>query len=189
PPNGSRKIYNALPEPLRKTNLARLFIRLGDPPDPVMTPGGVLTRVHPQFYIYVTEPEPEGYAEAWDRTATGLRLLAQEVADDGAQLVVVPVFIGAEFIQNVSGWFPELVAGWEWDDTLPETRLAAMLDDTPALLLPTRPLYETYAAEAGGQVYDLIYLPEDRHFNALGHVWTHDVIYNYLVQEGIVTPE
>jgi lysophospholipase L1-like esterase len=189
PPNAPRKLYNALPKFLRETNLARLYVRLGDPPPPVLTPGGVMTRVHPQFYIYVTDPEPEGYDEGWWRTERALTLLANDVHQDGGQLVVVPVFIGAEFIQNVSGWFPEIVAGWQWDDGLPEKRLSAILDDLPAALVPTRPVYEAYAQSIGGQVYDLIFLPEDRHFNALGHQLTKDTIYNYLVEQGIVSKE
>ena len=72
PPNTPRRLYNALPKLLRETNLARLYVRLGDPPPPVLTPGGVMTRVHPQFYIYVTDPEPEGYDEGWRRTARAL---------------------------------------------------------------------------------------------------------------------
>ncbi len=186
PPNAPRRLYNALPTLLRKTNLARLYVRLGDPPPPVLTPGGVMTRVHPQFYIYVTDPKPEGYDEGWRRTARALELLADETQQNGSQLVVVPVFIGAEFIQGVSGWFPDLVAGWQWDDGLPEERLGDILDDLPATLVPTRPTYEAYAQSAGGQVYDLIFLPEDRHFNTLGHRLTKDAIYNYLVEQGIV---
>lgn len=189
PPNVPRKLYNALPDLLRRSNLARLYVRLGDPPDPVLTPGGVMTRVHPQFYIYVTEPEPEGYDTGWERTAHALELLARETHANGSDLAVVPVFIGAEFIQNVSGWFPELVAGWQWDDSLPEQRLAAILDDLPADLVPTRPVYEAYAQEAGQTVYDLIFLPEDRHFNARGHALTAETILGYLQQRGIVPEE
>lgn len=186
PPNLPRRLYNALPDWTRNTNLAKLYIRLGDPPQPVLTPGGILTRVHPQFYIYVTDPEPEGYAEAWERTERTLGLFANRVNNAGAQFAVVPVFIGAEMVQNVSQWFPELVAGWQWDDNLPDEKLAEILDDLPADLVLTRPAFEQYAQSVNGQVYNLIFVQEDGHFNALGHQLTEQVIFDYLEREGIV---
>jgi lysophospholipase L1-like esterase len=189
PPNQARRVYNALPTFLQQSNTARLLIRLLDPPTPVLTPGGVLTRVHPQWYIYVTEPEPEGYAEAWQRTALGLRLLAADVAADGAQLAVMPIFVGAEMVQNVSGWFPELVEGWQWDDSLPETRLTEILADSPAALVQTRPAYEAYAAAQDGQVYNLLYLRGDGHFNSAGHAVTAQLLYDWLLESGIVAEE
>ncbi len=145
-----------------------------------------MSRVHPQFYIYVTEPEVEGYAEGWQRTAELLRLLAQDVQADGAQLAVVPIFLGSEMVSNVSGWFPELTDGWRWDDSLPETRLVDILADTSAYLWPTRPTFTAYADSVNGQVYDLLYLPEDGHFNALGHQMTYEAIYDWLIVEGLV---
>ncbi len=186
PPNSARRLYNALPAPLQKTSLARLFVRLGDPPIPVMTPGGVMTRVHPQYYIYVTKPVMEGYPEAWKRTEQGLRLLATEIDKNGGQFAVVPIFLGSEMVQNISGWFPALVEGWQWDIDLPEKSLALILNDLPAQLVSTRPTYEAYAEGVGGEVYNLLYLPGDGHFNKLGHQLTKEVIYNWLVMQGIV---
>ncbi|MCC6905986.1 MAG: SGNH/GDSL hydrolase family protein, partial [Anaerolineae bacterium] len=101
PPNPSRRLYNALHPALQASSLARLFVRLGDPPQPIVTPGGVLTRVHPQYYIYVAEPEVEGYPEAWARTERGLQLFAERVSSDGAQIAVMPIFLGKEQVYNV----------------------------------------------------------------------------------------
>ena len=89
-------------------------------------------------------------------------------------------------VNNVSNWFPELTDGWQWDAGLPETRLAAILADTPTHLWPTRPTFEAYANSANGEVYNLFYLPEDGHFNALGHQVTYEAIYGWLVAEGFV---
>ena len=186
PPNNGRLLYNALHWRLRETKLAKLFIRLADPPIPIVTPGGVMSRVHPQFYIYVTEPEVEGYAEGWQRTADLLTILAQDVQADGAQLAIVPIFLGSEMVNNVSGWFPELTDGWQWDDSLPDTRLAEILDNTSAYLWPTRPTFTAYADGMEGQVYNLFYLPEDGHFNVLGHQVTYKAIYDWLVMEEFV---
>jgi len=186
PPNRMRLLYNALPDVLQRRSLPRLLIRLFDPPTSIRTPGGILDRVHPQFYIYVTEPEVEGYDEAWRRTERGLTLFANAVAQNGGQFIVVPIFLGSEMVENVSHWWPQLVAGWQWDDGLPERRLSAILDDLPAQLVPTRPIFENYAREVGGDVYNLIYLPEDGHFNTIGHERTRDVLYNWLVEQGIV---
>ena len=186
PPNNGRLLYNALHWRLRETKLAKLFIRLADPPIPIVTPGGVMSRVHPQFYIYVTEPEVEGYAEGWQRTADLLTILAQDVQADGAQLAIVPIFLGSEMVNNVSGWFPELTDGWQWDDSLPDTRLAEILDNTSAYLWPTRPTFTAYADGMEGQVYNLFYLPEDGHFNVLGHQVTYEAIYDWLVMEEFV---
>jgi lysophospholipase L1-like esterase len=186
PPNNGRLLYNALHWRLRETNLAKLFIRLADPPIPIVTPGGVMTRVHPQFYIYVTEPEVEGYSEAWQRTADLLHLLTTDVQNDGAQFAVVPIFLGSEMVNNVSNWFPDLTEGWQWDDGLPEQRLAEILADTPAQLWPVRPTFEAYADSVDGEVYNLLYLPEDGHFNALGHQLTYEAIYNWLVDTDVV---
>lgn len=186
PPNRPRLLYNALPEFLKQSNLARLFIRLADPPVPVQTRGGVMTRVHPQFYIYVTDPPAEGYEEGWDRTAEALDILANSVEEDGAQLAVVPVFLGQEMVANVSNWFPELTAGWQWDAGLPEQKLAEIFAGSDVLLWPTRPYFEAYANEVEGEVYNLLYLPEDGHFNALGHEVTFEAVYQWLVESGVV---
>ena len=132
PPNVPRKLYNALPPMLQQSNTARLLIRLFDPPVPVLTPGGVLTRVHPQWYIYVTSPEMEGYPEAWARTARGCIFSRKNVTANGARFAVMPIFVGKEMVQNISGWFPEITAGWQWDDGLPEKRLSTILADSPA---------------------------------------------------------
>ncbi len=40
PPNNGRVLFNALHWRLRETNLAKLFIRVTDPPIPIITPGG-----------------------------------------------------------------------------------------------------------------------------------------------------
>jgi lysophospholipase L1-like esterase len=186
PPNSARLLYNALPSFLQQRSLARLLVRLGDPPLPIQTPGGVMTRVHPQFYIYVNDPPVEGYDEGWERTADSLEILSEMVGADGAELAVVPVFIGSEMVTNVSNWFPELTAGWQWDPELPEQRLEEILRDLPAELWPLRPYFESYAEAAGGEVYNLLYLPEDGHFNELGHQVTYEAIYGWLVEEGVV---
>ncbi len=185
PPNSARLLYNALPEKLRNLNLARLFVRMGDPPTPVMTPGGIMTRVHPQFYIYVTEPEMEGYDEAWTRTERALSLLARDVAENGSQLVIMPVFLGEEMIRNVSSWFPGITGSWKWDIDLPENRLQTILDGLPAVLVSTHPTFESYADSVGGEVHNLLFLPDDGHFNEMGHQLTKDAIYNWLVEQGI----
>lgn len=188
PPNATRILYNALPGFLQNTGLARLAIRIGDPPIPVITPGTVLERVHPQYYIYVAEPAVEGYDEAWARTEAGIQLLADEVEAHGGQLVIMPIFLGQEQVQNVSNWWPELVEGWEWDAGLPDRTLAQIAERTGSDLALTRPVYEDYAEEVDGQVYNLIYLPEDGHFNPLGHELTAQALFGYLEDAGVVGP-
>jgi lysophospholipase L1-like esterase len=186
PPNRPRLLYNALPTFLKESKLARLLIRLADPPVPVQTPGGVMTRVHPQFYIYVAEPPVEGYEEGWQRTADTLNILADSVEANGSELAVMPIFLGQEMVTNVSNWFPELTAGWQWDAGLPEQRLREILGGRDVLLWSTRPYFEEYAEEAGGEVYNLFYLPEDGHFNAQGHEVTYEAVYGWLVEAGLV---
>jgi hypothetical protein len=187
PPRIGRKLYNALPQMLQGTNIARLAVRLSDPPPQVVTPGGVLTRVHPQFYIFVKSPPIEGYDEAWRRTTWGLTHFAQAVQKNGGKFAVMPIFIGSEMVKNVSNWFPDLVKGWQWDDTLPDQKLNAALSGQPATIIPTRPRYESYAKEMGSEVYKLIFLPEDGHFNKLGHQLTADVLYQWLISQGVIS--
>ena len=185
PPNNGRKLYNALPDPLQQTGLGRFSIQLIDPAVPVVTPGGPMTRVHPQFFIYVSEPEVEGYAEGWRRTGEALRILSEGVAYNGGQLAVVPVFLGDDMVENISNWFPEQTGGWTWNPAEPEERLTEILDRYPAAeMWPLRPYYEAYAD--GEEIFKQIYLPEDFHFNELGHVWTADALYAYLVENRIV---
>lgn len=185
PPNNGRKLYNALPAWIQNRNISQLYINMIDPAVPVMTPGGPMTRVHPQFYIYVSEPEIEGYPEAWDRTAEALRILAEGTAFNGSQLAVVPIFLGDDMVENISNWFPEETAGWEWNPAEPEERLDAILSRYPAAeMWPLRPYYEAYAGDE--EIFRQIYLPEDFHFNELGHVWTADALFGHLENEGIV---
>lgn len=186
PPNSARLLYNALPPFLQQTNLARLYVRTGDPPIPVITPGGVLTRVHPQYLIYVDEPEIEGYPEGWERTERGLRLLANEVQADGAEFAVMSISVGEDMVENVSYWYPDLTEGYQWNAERPDQMLEQILDGTGGSLIKTRPYYEDYADQMGRVLYDLIFLPEDQHFNALGHELTAGVIYEWLVDQGIV---
>lgn len=189
PPNRPRLLYNALPEFLKQRSLARLLIRMLDPPVPVQTPGGVMTRVHPQFYIYVSDPPVEGYEEGWERTAAALNILADSVEADGAQLAVVPIFLGQEMITSVSNWFPELTEGWQWDAGLPDERLAEIFAGSEVLLWPARPYFEAYARAANDEVYNLLYIPEDGHFNQRGHEATYEAVYGWLVESGIVAGE
>jgi hypothetical protein len=145
-----------------------------------------MTRVHPLFYIFVTEPLVEGYDEGWERTADTLNILADSVESNGAQLAVVPIFLGQEMVTNVSNWFPELTEGWQWDAGLPDERLGEILRGSEALLWGTRPYFEAYAAKARDEVYNLLYLPEDGHFNELGHQVTYEALYERMVEAGIV---
>jgi lysophospholipase L1-like esterase len=186
PPNRPRLLYNALPEFLKQSKLARLFIRMADPPIPVQTPGGVMTRVHPQFYIYVSDPPVEGYDDGWDKTADALDILANSVEENGGQLAVVPIFLGQDMVTSVSNWFPAMTEGWQWDAGLPDQMLAQIFEGSDVMLWPTRPYFEAYADEVGGEVYNLLYLPEDGHFNALGHEATYEAVYGWLVEAGVV---
>lgn len=185
PPNNGRKLFNALPGWMRQSALGTFAINIIDPSVPVVTPGGPMTRVHPQFYIYVDSPEVEGYAEGWRRTGEALRIMAEGVAFNGGELAVVPVFLGDDMVENISNWFPEQTAGWEWNPAEPEERLVEILDRYPeAELWPLRPYYNRYAN--GEEIFKQIYLPEDFHFNELGHVWTADALLAYLIENQIV---
>ncbi len=186
PPNTARRLYNALPPLLQGLNTARLLVRAFDPPARIVTPGGVLTRVHPQFYIYVKQPEVEGYAEGWRRTAWALTHFASATKANGSAFAVASIFIGAEMIQNVAGWFPEQVRGWQWGPDLPDQKLAGILTGSGAVLIRTRPTFEQVASQEGTQVYNLIFIPEDGHFNARGHEITAGLIYDWLVAQKIV---
>lgn len=186
PPNSTRVLYNALPPLLQKTNLARLFVRAGDPPIPVITPGGVLTRVHPQYLIYVDEPEIEGYPEGWDRTERGLRLFANEVQANGGEFAVLSISVGESMVKNVSYWYPDLTEGYQWNADRPDQKLEQILDGTGASLIKTRPYFEDYAEQIGKPLYELIFLPEDLHFNALGHELTVEVLIKWLADQEIV---
>ncbi len=185
PPNGARLLYNGLSPVFQGTNLARLMIRWFDPPPDVRPQDGVLDRVHPQWYIYVSDPPIPGFEEAWRRTAWGLTHFAQAVTKHGAKFAVMPIFIGTEQVLNVSQWYPELVKGWQWDVNLPDERLAQILRDQPALIFPTRPTFEAYAQAQKGQVFQLLYIQEDRHFNGLGHRLTSAALLAGLREAGI----
>jgi hypothetical protein len=50
-----------------------------------------------------------------------------------------------------------------------------------------RPYFEAYAEEVDGEVYNLLYLPEDGHFNELGHELTYEAVYGWLVEAGVVS--
>jgi hypothetical protein len=186
PINQSRQLYNALPGFLQQTQLARLLVRLGDPPRDVMTPGGVMKRMHPQFCIYVTSPEVEGYDEGWKRTEHGLEILSHEINQNGGQFAVVSIFPGKELVDSLPGWFPELTQGWQWDANLPDEHLATILGKIPASLIRTRPTYEAYAQEVGTPVHRLLFIQGDGHFNDLGHQMTEKVLFEWLINQGIV---
>jgi hypothetical protein len=111
-------------------------------------------------------------------------ILANAVEEDGAELAVVPIFLGEEMVTNVSNWFPELTEGWQWDAGLPEHKLAEILEGSEVMLWPLRPYFEAYADDLGGEVYNLFYLPEDGHFNALGHERTSWAIYGWFIDLG-----
>ncbi|RMF52082.1 MAG: SGNH/GDSL hydrolase family protein [Chloroflexota bacterium] len=186
PPRAARRLYNALPPALQSAALARLFVHLFDPPPRIRTPNGILDRVHPQFYIYVSDPPVEGYAEAWARTEWALERLAKAVQADGAQFGVVSIFIGAEMIANVANWYPELVQGWSWDADLPDRRLAALLRRLNAAFIPTRAFYEARARAAQTEVHALVFIPEDGHFSAQGHRLTAELLRDWLLSQGLI---
>lgn len=180
PPNRVMQALAALPGPLARTNTAQLLRTLFDRPAPVVTPGGVLTQMHPQFGIYVQDPVPEGYAEAWRRTERGLELFAEAVQANDSRLLVVAISHGSDMAENISNWYPEQTAGWEWQGDLPEQRLADVLEPLPADFLPMQPAVDAYAAEQGAPAYNLLFLPEDGHFNEAGHALTADLLRGWI---------
>ncbi len=189
PPDAALTLYEALPGPAQNLALPRLLLSAFDRPQEVLTPGGALTTMHPQFGIYVTEPEPEGYAKGWDRTARALELFAEAVQANGARLLVVPISHGEGMAENVANWFPRQTQGWAWQGDLPEQRIAAIVEGTSADLLLTLGPFEEVAAGMGKPVYSALFLREDGHFNGVGHTAMAQVLYDRFVAEGYVATE
>lgn len=184
---GSRWL-DALPQPLAQTHTAALIRRLVAPPRESVTLAGNLGNAHPQNYIFVREPQIEGYPEGWRRTKAAYEIWAKEAQANAGQLVVVAVDISVERITEISTYYPEEQDQWVWDVDWPYTRLAAILEPLDVTLIVTRNYYADYAESVNRRPYDLLFYLQDGHWNPTGHQVTAALLAGWLHESGIVQP-
>jgi hypothetical protein len=184
--NPGKRWLDALPAWLQNTAAAGLMRLLVDPPRLVVPLQGELTRVHPQNYIYVAQPEIAGYREGWLRTQQAYEIWDKEARANGSQLIVVQVDISLAKIIELSTYFADQTQGWVWDADLPTKKLAAILQPLGVPLIQTRDAYKAYADSIGKPVFDTLFYPQDWHWNATGHEVTAELLAKTLRDMGIV---
>lgn len=178
---------NALPDWMQASRTIQLFRQIFFPP---LTPITVIRDVpqsHPQDYIFLRQPELDGYPEAWARTERIFQIWDAEAEANGSDLMLLQVDIGVSYLRGVVDRHidkPE----WVWDAELPTSRLTEILAPLGIPLIGTREYYEAYAAEQGLLVHDALFLPTDGHWNPTGHLVTAQRLMQALVEEGIVAP-
>jgi hypothetical protein len=163
--------------------LVRLW---ADPPRLIAGIQGNLQDAHPQTYIFVSEPEIEGYAEAWYRTQRAYEIWAKDIAGNDAALWVLAVDFSPEMVALLSTFHPEETEGWVWDADLPYERLATILDPLGVPLILTRDAYAAYAESTGEPAYPAVFIPEDGHWNAAGHRVSAELLADTLRARDIV---
>ncbi|MBN1964134.1 MAG: SGNH/GDSL hydrolase family protein [Anaerolineae bacterium] len=189
PINPVKRLLDALPQFLQDTATVGVIRLWADPPRLIASLGGNLTQTHPQTYIFVQEPEIDGYREGWYRTQRAYEIWAAEAQANGAQLMVLALDVPPERVQMMANFWPEETADWVWDDELPYTRLGVILDSVDVPLVLTREAYRDYAESVGQPVMDAIFIPYDGHWTPAGHRVSAEVLRDALVEQGIVTLE
>ena len=186
PVNPGERLLDALPAPLAQSSTAALLRRLVAPSREAITLAGNLGGAHPQNYIFVREPDVEGYPEGWRRTEQAYEIWAREAQANGAQLMVVAVDISVERITEISTYYPDEQDNWVWDVDLPYTRLGEILTPLDVPLLLTREPYAAYARSVDQHPFEALFYPQDGHWNPTGHRVTAELIASYLHDTGLV---
>ncbi len=186
PVNPGERLLDALPAALAQSNTAALLRRLVAPPREAITLAGDLGGAHPQNYIFVREPDVEGYPEGWRRTEQAYEIWAREAQANHARLMVVAVDISVERITEISTYYPDEQDNWVWDVDLPYTRLGEILTPLDVPLLLTRQYYAAYADSVDQRPYEALFYPQDGHWNPTGHRVTAELIASYLHDTGLV---
>lgn len=184
--NPAKRWLNGLPGGLQGSSIVGLMRLWADPPRTIAGLEGDLRGVHPQNYIYVAEPEIEGYAEAWYRTQRAYEIWAKEIYADESELMVLAVDLSPEMVDILASFNPEETAGWVWDPDLPYRRLASILAPLEVPLILTRDAYQAYADSVGEPLYPSIFILEDGHWSVAGHRVTAELLAEELQARGIV---
>ena len=177
---------DALPLFIANLNLTKMIQQVIAPPRQQVTITGDLGKVHPQTYIYLREPEIDGYAEAWERTQRAYEIWANEAQSAGSDLIVLAIDITAERVTELSTYFQAEQAGWVWDIDLPHKRLRDILTPLDVPLILTRDVYDELAETNNRNVYSDLFIPGDGHWNAEGHRVTAELLFDALQAEGII---
>ncbi len=183
--NPGARWLDALPPVLSDTATIGLIRQVINPPREVVTLAGTLAQVHPQNYIFVHQPEIDGYAEGWRRTQRAYEIWTAEAESNGAELMVLAIDISLERITELATYFSEEQDGWLWDVDLPYKRLAETLDPLGVPLVLTREYYAAFAETLGERPYDALFIPGDGHWNADGHRATAQLLADTLREIGI----
>lgn len=183
----AQRWLDALPQGIQQTRTAALLRRLLNPPREVVTLAGNLGNAHPQNYIFVREPQIEGYPEGWRRTQRAYEIWAQAARANDAQLMVVAVDISVERITEISTYYPNEQQNWVWDVDLPYTRLREILAPLGVELVLTRQRYADYARSVGQRPFEALFYQGDGHWNPAGHRVTAELIADALAAQGIIT--
>ncbi len=181
----AQRAFDSLPSILTDLNITEMLRQVLAPPRQQVTITGDLGKVHPQTYIYLREPEIEGYAEAWERTQRAYEIWANEVHSVGSDFMVLAIDITAERVTELSTYFQEEQAGWVWDIDLPHKRLSDILAPLDVPLILTRGVYNELAETSNRNVYSYLFIPGDGHWNAEGHRITAELLFDALQSQGI----
>lgn len=177
---------DSLPVSIAGTNTVALIRQVIAPPREVVTLAGGQTQIHPQNYIYVSQPDIDGYPEGWRRTQRAYEIWAHEAAANGTQLMVLNIDIGVARITEISTYFADQQQGWIWDVDLPQRRLTDILQPLNVPLINTRPVYEAYGESVNQRPYDALFIPGDGHWNATGHRITAAFVVDTLHERGLI---
>ena len=180
----AQRAFDSLPTILADLNITEMIQQVIAPPRQQVTITGDLGKVHPQTYIYLREPEIDGYPEAWERTQRAYEIWANE-AQSVSDLMVLAIDITAERVTELSTYFQEEQAGWVWDIDLPHKRLRDILTPLDVPLILTRDVYDELAETTNRNIYSDLFIPGDGHWNAEGHRVTAELLFNTLQSQGI----
>jgi hypothetical protein len=137
-----------------------------------------------QLMVFAGEYGPK-WKKAWDVTRVLISQLEQETEARGSDLAVFCIPYIDQVYESV--WQSRLTSPGlkerEWDLEKPERLLAGFLEDNS---IPFLELLSQFR-EAAGRMQ--LYYPKDGHWNARGHHLAANLIFDWLLEEGLVPTE
>lgn len=137
----------------------------------------------PMHWMAFAKTYPSEWEEAWKLTKILMLELAKETRKRNARLVVISIPLKAQVYPDVwnTGLSERDMNPHDWDLDKPDRVLAEFLREADIPFLPLLPHFREAASD-----HPALYFNRDGHWNQHGHELTAELIYSWLLEEGLI---